>query len=180
VVRGMRVERRRVEGIVSYWGSMRAFDIRRAARSDAEAIANAHLDSIRSIGAGYYEPAIVEDWGAHVEAGLYLRAMSRGEVFFVATDEHSHASSSVLGFSSHARYGNDHCVGVYVRGSAARRGIGSALLRAAEADAIASQASSLEIDASLAAVDFYTRHGFIETRRGPHPFPSPPSPAPSF
>jgi putative acetyltransferase len=148
------------------------FEIRRAGPSDAEAIASAHLDSIHSIGPSYYEPAIVQDWGAHVEAGLYLRAMRRGEVFFVAIDQEDDASSTVLGFSTHAQYGTDHGVGVYVRGSAARRGVGSALLRAAEADAIASHASSLEIDASLAAVDFYKRHGFIETSRGSHRLPS--------
>jgi len=148
------------------------FEIRRAGPSDAEAIAAAHLDSIRSIGPSYYEPAIVHDWGAHIEAGLYRRAMGRGEVFFVAVDRQHDVSSTVLGFSSHAQYANDHGVGVYVRGSAARCGVGSALLRAAEADAIASHASSLQIDASLAAVDFYTRHGFIETGRGSHLLPS--------
>jgi ribosomal protein S18 acetylase RimI-like enzyme len=151
---------------------MQAFDIRRAEPSDAEAIAAAHLDSIRSIGPSYYEPAIVQDWGAHVEAGLYLRAMNQGEAFFVAITGPDHASAGVLGFSSHAQYGNEHGVGVYVRGSAARCGVGSALLRAAEADAVASQASTLEIDASLAAVDFYTRHGFVETGRGSHRLPS--------
>jgi putative acetyltransferase len=148
------------------------YEIRRAGPSDAEAIASAHLDSIRSIGPRYYEPAIVQDWGAHVEAGLYLRAMSRGEVFFVASDRQHDTPSTLLGFSSHARYGNHHGVGVYVRGSAARCGVGSALLHAAEADAIASHASSLEIDASLAAVDFYKRHGFFETGRGSHRLPS--------
>ena len=148
------------------------FEIRRAETSDAESMAAAHLDSIRSIGPRYYEPAIVQDWGAHVEAGLYLRAMRRGESFFVAIDPGDNTSSSVLGFSSHGRHGNDHGVGVYVRGSAARRGVGSALLRAAEADAITSHASCLEIDASLAAVDFYQRHGFIETGRGSHRLPS--------
>jgi GNAT superfamily N-acetyltransferase len=143
------------------------FEIRRAEPSDAEAIAAAHLDSIRSIGGRYYEPAIVQDWGARVEAGLYLRAMGRGEIFFVAIDARDD-SRTVLGFSSHHQDGPDHGIGVYVRGSAARRGVGSALLRAAEAEARARGASSLDIDASLAAVDFYTRHGFVETGRGNH------------
>ena len=142
-------------------------EIRRAEPADADAIAAAHLDSIRSIGPRYYEPAIVHDWGGRVEAGLYLRAMARGEVFFVAIDARD-AAHTVLGFSSHHQSGPDHGIGVYVRGSAARCGVGSALLRAAEAEARARGASSLEIDASLAAVDVYTRHGFIETGRGSH------------
>jgi putative acetyltransferase len=143
------------------------FEIRRAEASDAESIAAAHLDSIRSIGPRYYEPAVVQDWGARVEAGLYLQAMARGEAFFVAFDPH-HQTPVVLGFSSHRQDGADHGIGVYVRGSAARRGVGSALLRAAEAHALASGAATLELDASLAAVDFYARHGFVETGRGSH------------
>ena len=77
-------------------------EIRRAEPADADAIAAAHLDSIRSIGPRYYEPAIVHDWGGRVEAGLYLRAMARGEVFFVANSDAidaSDAAHTVLGFS---------------------------------------------------------------------------------
>jgi len=43
------------------------------------------------------------------------------------------------------------------RSRAARRGVGSSLHRFAEADAIAKGAASIQIDASLAAVDFYRR-----------------------
>jgi GNAT superfamily N-acetyltransferase len=143
------------------------FDIRRADASDAESMAAAHLDSIRSIGPRYYEPAIVQDWGGRVEAGMYLRAMARGEVFFIAVDPDDRAAG-VLGFSSHGQHADEHGIGVYVRGSASRHGVGSALLRAAEAHALESGATTLVIDASLAAVEFYTRHGFIETGRGSH------------
>jgi putative acetyltransferase len=147
---------------------MAPFEIRRAEASDAEAMAAAHLDSIRSIGPRYYEPAIVQDWGGRVEGRMYLRAMARGEVFFIAIDSHDHTASGVLGFSSHGQHGDEHGIGVYVRGSAARRGVGSALLHAAEAHALESGATILDIDASLAAVDFYKRHGFVETGRGSH------------
>jgi putative acetyltransferase len=144
------------------------FAIRRADAPDAESIAAAHLDSIRSIGPRYYEPAIVQDWGGRVEAGMYLRAMARGEVFFIAVDPRDHTASGVLGFSSHGQHGEEHGIAVYVRGSAARRGVGSALLHAAEMHAVESGAITLHIDASLAAVDFYARHGFVETGRGSH------------
>ena len=144
------------------------FEIRRAEARDAESIAAAHLDSIRTIGPRYYEPAIVQDWGGRVEAGMYLRAMARGEAFFIAVDPLDHHGSGVLGFASHGRHGDEHGIGVYVRGSAARRGVGSALLRAAEAHALEGGATTLAIDASLAAVDFYKRHGFVETGRGSH------------
>src|SRR5215510_8490360 len=144
-----------------------SFDIRRAGAPDSEAMAAAHLDSIRSIGPGYYNDAIVRDWGARVQAGMYLRAMKQGEVFFIAVDRRESAPT-VLGFSSHRVDGTQHGVSVYVRGSVARRGVGSALLRAAEDHAIASGAATLQIDASLSAVDFYRRHGFDEVGRGAH------------
>ena len=54
------------------------------------------------------------------------------------------------------------------RGIAARRGIGSALLRSAESSASAAGARSVQLDASLAAVDFYKANGFVETGRGAH------------
>jgi len=148
-----------------------SFEIRRAGPADAEAIARAHLDSILSIGPRYYDEAVVREWGAHIEAGLYVRAMARGEVFFVAIDARD-PDHAVLGFSSHPVDDDEHGVGVYVRGKAARKGVGTALLRAAEHDAIAAGARRLTIDASLAAVDFYKRHRFTEVGRGSHRLPS--------
>jgi ribosomal protein S18 acetylase RimI-like enzyme len=105
--------------------------------------------------------------------------MARGEVFFVAIGPEAgdrrpgagNREPEVLGFSSHRIDGTDHGTAVYVRGRAARLGIGSALFRAAEASAIAAGATSIDIDASLAAVEFYKAHGFEEVGRGMHPLP---------
>jgi putative acetyltransferase len=138
--------------------------VRRAGPADVDKIAAAHLDSIRSIGPLYYDASVVNDWGAGLNGDVYLKAMAGGEVFYVAVD----GAGEVLGFSSHRVDDNEHGVTVYVRGKAARRGIGSALLRAAEADAIAAGADSVYLDASLAAVEFYKAHGYEEVGRGEH------------
>ena len=141
------------------------FDVRRAGPTDVNAIAAAHLDSIHSIGSRHYSPDIVSIWSAQVTPSLYLDAMAGGEVFFIAVgvlDGESEAS----GFSSHRVDDGTHGVSVYVRGSVARRGIGSALLRSAEADTISTVATSIRIDASLAAVEFYRAHGYAELSRG--------------
>ena len=114
-----------------------------------------------------YPADIVNDWGARVNGALYLDAMGRGEVFFVATSG-SDGRTVVLGFSSHGIDGNEPHTGVYVRGAATRAGIGSALLRTAEAAAIAAGARSLHLDSSLAAVEFYKANGFDEVGRGEH------------
>jgi putative acetyltransferase len=148
-----------------------AFEIRRAALDDVGAIAAAHLDSIASIGPRYYDPQTVQDWGARIHGDLYARAMARGEQFFVALSTID-ARQTVLGFSSHRVDGDEHGTAVYVRGSAARRGVGTALYRAAEAAAVAAGATRLTIDASIAAVDFYKVNGFEEVGRGEHPLAS--------
>jgi putative acetyltransferase len=142
-------------------------EIRRAGPSDVDDIAAAHLDSIRSIGPRYYDPVIVDDWGAQITGELYANAMARGEVFYVAIGRRG-TRSDVLGFSSHRIDGDEHGIAVYVKGHAARLGIGSALLRAAEASATAAGAASIDIDASLAALAFYKANGFEEIERGEH------------
>ena len=142
------------------------FDIRRAGLEDVDAIAAAHLDSIRSIGALYYEPRVVSDWGARVTGELYAKAMARAEVFFIAVEPSG--QPEVLGFSSHKIGVGAHRTAVYVRARATRQGIGSALFRAAEAAAIAAGATGIHVDASLAAVEFYTANGFEEVGRGEH------------
>lgn len=143
------------------------FEIRRAGPDDAEAIAAGHIDSIESIGPRFYSADIVRDWRAAIEPRLYRNAMARGELFFIAVPI-KEGRREVLGFSAHHHHDGRHGVAVYVRGIAARRGIGSALLRTAEAAAAAAGAGNLRLDASLAAVDFYKANGFVETGRGEH------------
>lgn len=140
-------------------------ETRRAHRGDAEAIARAHRDSIRSIGPRFYPAEVVEAWGAGLTADLYIKAMEGGEVFFIAVG-HQDGEPEVLGFASHRIDDAQDGASVYVRGGAARRGIGTELLRLAEEHAIANGATSLRIQASLAGVDFYKANGFDELGRG--------------
>jgi putative acetyltransferase len=143
------------------------FKTRRATPLDADGIAAAHSDSIRSIGPLFYSQESVNDWGAGLTSDLYVKAMHRGEAFFIAVGE-INGKPTVLGFASHRVDATSHGTAVYVRGTAARRGIGSALFWLAEADAIAMGATSIHVDASLAAVAFYRANGFEEVGRGNH------------
>jgi GNAT superfamily N-acetyltransferase len=143
-----------------------SIDIRRAGVEDVDAIAAAHLDSIRTIGPRYYDAALVREWGARIGGTLYMTAMARGEAFFIAAD--AHVPGEIRGFSSHRVDAGVHGVAVYVRGRAARCGLGTALLRAAEASAVAAGALTIEIDASLAAVEFYEARGYEVVGRGAH------------
>lgn len=138
---------------------------RRANPDDAEAIAAAHLDSIRSIGPAYYPADVVDAWGAGLTPDIYVKAMEGGEVFFIATADDD-GKPAVLGFSSHCVDDQQDGASVYVRGGTARRGVGTALLRLAEEHARAHGAKSIQIQASLAGVEFYKANGFEETGRG--------------
>jgi len=141
------------------------YRIRRAELTDVDNIAAAHLDSIRSLGARYYEADVVDAWCANVAGDLYANAIARGEIFFVAAGEID-GHPAVLGFSSHKILNGEHRTAVYVRGRAARLGIGSALFKRANAEAITAGATSIRVDASLAAVEFYKANGFEEISTG--------------
>ena len=142
------------------------FHTRRAQPSDVDDIARAHRDSIRSIGPAFYPESVVDDWGAGLAGDVYLKAMDGGEVFFIARGGVD-GTTLVLGFASDYRIEDStHGTSVYVRGIAARRGIGSALLGMAEAHAIANGAASIQVESSLAGVEFYKANGFVEVGRG--------------
>jgi GNAT superfamily N-acetyltransferase len=87
--------------------------------------------------------------------------MAGGEVFFVAVAPLD-GEPAVLGFSSHVPDRGNDGASVYVRGSAARQGIGSALWRLAEAHARAQGATAITIEASLPGLAFYRAHGFVD------------------
>jgi GNAT superfamily N-acetyltransferase len=78
------------------------------------------------------------------------------------------AIERVLGFSSYQVQDGKHRTAIYVRGEAARRGVGSALFDAADAEAERHGASEIHVDASLGAVGFYKAKGFEEIACGKH------------
>ena len=72
----------------------------------------------------------------------------------------------MLGFATHRVDDAQDGVSVYVRGSVARKGIGTALLRLAEEHARAHNATSIQIQSSLAGIEFYKANGFEELKPG--------------
>lgn len=94
--------------------------------------------------------------------------MSDGLVSPLLGEDHAKSQSWWLeDFATDYRIdSSQHGTSVYVRGVAARQGIGSALFRLAEARAIARGAASVRVEASLAAVEFYKANGFAEVARG--------------
>ena len=138
---------------------------RLATPADADGIAAAHLDSIRSIGARYYSPEIIADWIAPINGDRYKERMQGGEVFYISVGMVS-GKLEVLGFASHRIAQGQHRTAIYIRGIATRSGIGSTLFKLAEARAIAAGATSIHVDSSLAAVGFYKANGFTSIGPG--------------
>lgn len=157
---------------------MQSFLVRPAGAADGEAIAAAHIDSIRTLGAQAYSEDVVADWGAPRTGERYRDAMSRGVLFFVAVPASGGNAGSVLGFSSYAVEGDMHRTAVYVRAHAARQGVGRALFGAVEGAARESGAPVLTIEAALGAIPFWTAMGFESVAptdhvtRGGHLMPS--------
>jgi putative acetyltransferase len=139
-------------------------ETRRATEEDAAAIAVAHIDSIRALGPQFYPPDVVEAWSEGLTPEIYVKAMRGGEAFFIATGRLDGAHV-VLGFATHRVDDEQDGASVYVRGRAARLGIGTALLRLAEQHARAHGATSIQIQGSLAGVTFYKANGFEELGR---------------
>ena len=152
---GMNVPNQRVVGV----------EMRRATEADASAIALAHRDSIRTLGPQFYPRDVVAAWCEGLTADVYAMAMRGGEAFFIATG-YLDGQHVVLGFATHRVDDGQDGASVYVRGRAARQGVGTALLRLAEQHARAHGAASIQIQASLAGVEFYRTNGFEEFGRG--------------
>ncbi len=142
--------------------------IRTAAESDLPALAAAHRASILEIAPEFYAPEIIAYWGRERPLEPYREAMrDKGETYFIA--EGAEQPGHVLGFSSHRFRDDRHNLeGFYVRGTAARRGIGTRLLTAVEDFARARGATELHVEGALSAEAFYRARGFAERARLTH------------
>jgi len=149
-----------------------SFRVRLATDADMQAIAEAHRASILEIASTYYEnDEAFRYWSRERDSDSYRVSRDQhGEVFFVAEPVPSQ-TGYVYGFSSYRFENEQHRLqGFYVRGTAARRGIGTCLLDVVEHHACAQGAEELHLEASLSGEAFYKAAGFIELSRKPRPF----------
>lgn len=137
--------------------------IRPALATDTDGIARAHVASIQSLGASVYDAEVVNDWGAPRPAEHYVRRMQAGAQLFVAVED-----GRIIGFSDYRVEKGHHRTAVYVRGDAARKGVGTTLFAAAENAARLHGAREIRVDASLVAAPFYAANGFEELGGGEH------------
>jgi putative acetyltransferase len=137
-----------------------AFIIRAATPADAPEILLVHRESILALGLETYSLAEVESWAAGLVPERYVEAMNEGgETFIVAV-----AAGGLVGICS---FKDDELKGLSVAPEWARRGVGSALLRQAEAAIAAVGHRRIRLDASLSGQAFYEHHGYrVVVRHG--------------
>lgn len=113
--------------------------------------------SIRGLAAHHYPPEVIEDWAPILvddTAVRRVRANSDGEIRFIAElDGQAVGIGALIPERNQLR-------ACYVVPGAARRGVGTALVRAIEQEAQARGVCELELEASLNGEPFYARLGY--------------------
>ena len=136
---------------------MDAFTIRPATPAEAEALCALHKASVRSLCLGAYTADEIEAWLRDREPASYRQAMTAGgETMLVAERD-----GAVAGFAS---IKETMLFGLYVdpvRG----RGSGRILLQAVEEEVRRRGAAVLSLQATLNAVPFYRKHGYMRQDR---------------
>lgn len=135
--------------------------IRRAREDDAAAAMRVHRSAIRELCRAHYTEEQIEAWSGPRPAGRFERAIRERE-FYVAEE-----GGEVVGFGN---LNPEACEveAVYVAPAAAGRGVGLELLRTLEARARELGLKRLRVDASLNAVGFYERAGYVLQSTGAH------------
>jgi putative acetyltransferase len=132
--------------------------IRRARQEDCQSIGGVHSAAVRGISATFYTPEEIHAWSVPRKPENYEESI-RSKEFFVAEDE-----SGVVGFGV-LNQKIAEVEAVYVTPGAVRRGIGLALLRKLEERARARGLHRLRLNASLNAVSFYEKAGYVAQER---------------
>jgi putative acetyltransferase len=136
---------------------MAAFTIRPAGLADAEAMCALHKAAVRALCLGAYSAEEIDAWLSDREPAGFRHAMTQGgETMLVAERD-----GVVAGFASIK--GTVLCA-LYVD-PARGRGAGRWLLAAVEDEVRRRGAAILTLQATLNAVPFYRKHGFMRQDR---------------
>ena len=145
---------------------MPAFLIRPFRPADAGGLEMIHRRAIMALAGDRYTVAECESWAAGLKARTYIRIAERDEFFWVAQMPHG-PLGGFCSFTMRPKRVGEIC-GLYTDPSFQGQGIASALMRQAEDDLADTGATSIKINASLAAESFYQRFGYETLRTTSH------------
>lgn len=132
--------------------------IRRARQEDCHSIGIVHAAAVSGIRTGVYTPEEIQAWAVPKKPESYEESI-RIKEFFVAEDE-----GVIVGFGV-LNQEVAEVEAVYVSPEAGRRGIGLELLRKLEERASDLGIRELRLNASLNAVPFYEKAGYVAQER---------------
>ncbi len=128
--------------------------IRRSRQEDCQSIGSVHSAAVAAIRTDLYTPEEIRSWAVPKKPESYKESI-RSKEFFVAEED-----GIILGFGV-LNQESAEVEAVYVSPEAGRRGIGLELLRKLEERARALGLGVLRLNASLNAVPFYRRAGYL-------------------
>jgi putative acetyltransferase len=139
--------------------------IRRMRNSDARAYLQVQRAAVRGIAAKDYPPAVIEQWAPLPitdEAIAEVRTNRDNEIRVLAE-----INDEIVGMGSIIPTKNE-LRACYVAPAAARKGVGSAIVREIERIARKHDLTWLELDASITSERFYATLGYEVRQRGQH------------
>ena len=129
-------------------------NIRRARREDCQSIGSVHTAAVGGIRTALYTPEEIQAWAVPRKPESYEQSI-RNKEFFVAE-----TGGVIVGFGV-LNPESAEVEAVYVSPGAGRRGIGLEMLRKLEERAGALGLKVLRLNASLNAVPFYEKAGYV-------------------
>jgi putative acetyltransferase len=128
--------------------------IRRSRQEDCQSIVKVHSAAVAGIRTTLYTPEEIQAWAVPKKPESYEESI-RSKEFFVAEED-----GIIMGFGV-LNQQSAEVEALYVNPEGGRRGIGLELLRKLEERARALGLEALRLDASLNAVPFYQRAGYV-------------------
>ncbi|MEK6283793.1 MAG: GNAT family N-acetyltransferase [Acidobacteriota bacterium] len=129
-------------------------NLRRAVQEDCQFIGKVHSAAVQGIRPALYTPEEIQAWAAPKKPESYEESI-RSKEFFVAAED-----GVIVGFGVLNQVSAE-IEAVYVSPREGRRGIGLEILRKLEERARALGLGMLRLNASLNAVPFYERAGYM-------------------
>jgi putative acetyltransferase len=136
-------------------------NIRRARPEDCQSIGSVHAAAVGGIRTALYTPEEIQAWAVPRQPESYEESI-RSKEFFVAEE-----GSVIVGFGV-LNQESAEVEAVYVIPGVGRRGIGLEVMRQLEERARALGLEVLRLNASLNAVPFYEKAGYLAQERSKH------------